>query len=286
MHKFKDRKDAKRCNDIFGMNQIMIDLKPKRSLGEIYINQKMDVTNLVDYINTLKVNDEKLTYFHAFSTLIGKVMYNRHLLNRFVANRHVYEHNDVTLSFVMKENLNDKSQSIMVLIPVEPNDNIFTISTKIRNKVNSIRNNQNIKLGANNAIESLGKLPNIFRIPIIGLFKMFDRHGWLPSSFIKDNIYYSSMIISNLCSLKCNGIYHNLTDFGTCSGLITIGEIQKETIKEKNKTIDKYFCEFGITFDERVADGFYFIKSLHLMQYILNNPEILEHAAKEKVMFE
>ncbi len=286
MHKFKDRKDAKRCNDIFGMNQIMIDLKPKRSLGEIYINQKMDVTNLVDYINTLKVNDEKLTYFHAFSTLIGKVMYNRHLLNRFVANRHVYEHNDVTLSFVMKENLNDKSQSIMVLIPVEPNDNIFTISTKIRNKVNSIRNNQNIKLGANNAIESLGKLPNIFRIPIIGLFKMFDRHGWLPSSFIKDNIYYSSMIISNLGSLKCNGIYHNLTDFGTCSGLITIGEIQKETIKEKNKTIDKYFCEFGITFDERVADGFYFIKSLHLMQYILNNPEILEHAAKEKVMFE
>ena len=286
MHKFKDRKDAKRCNDIFGMNQIMIDLKPKRSLGEIYINQKMDVTNLVDYINTLKVNDEKLTYFHAFSTLIGKVMYNRHLLNRFVANRHVYEHNDETLSFVMKENLNDKSQSIMVLIPVEPNDNIFTISTKIRNKVNSIRNNQNIKLGANNAIESLGKLPNIFRIPIIGLFKMFDRHGWLPSSFIKDNIYYSSMIISNLGSLKCNGIYHNLTDFGTCSGLITIGEIQKETIKEKNKTIDKYFCEFGITFDERVADGFYFIKSLHLMQYILNNPEILEHAAKEKVMFE
>ena len=94
------------------------------------------------------------------------------------------------------------------------------------------------------------------------------------------------MIISNLGSLKCNGIYHNLTDFGTCSGLITIGEIQKETIKEKNKTIDKYFCEFGITFDERVADGFYFIKSLHLMQYILNNPEILEHAAKEKVMFE
>ena len=268
------------------MNQIMIDLKPKRSLGEIYINQKMDVTNLVDYINTLKVNDEKLTYFHAFSTLIGKIMYNRHLLNRFVANRHVYEHNDITLSFVMKENLNDKSQSIMVLIPVEPNDNIFTISTKIRNKVNSIRNNQNIKLGANNAIESLGKLPNIFRVPIIGLFKMFDRHGWLPSSLIKDNIYYSSMIISNLGSLKCNGIYHNLTDFGTCSGLITIGEIQKETIKEKNKTIDKYFCEFGITFDERVADGFYFIKSLHLMQYILNNPETLEHAAKEKVTFE
>ena len=46
---------------------------------------------------------------------------------------------------------------------------------------------------------------------------------------------------------------------------------------------NNYKCEFGITMDERIADGFYFIKSIKLMQYILDNPKILEEAVNEKV---
>ena len=48
----------------------------------------------------------------------------------------------------------------------------------------------------------------------------------LPSSLVKNNIYFSSMIISNLGSIHCGAIYHNLIDFGTCSSLTTIGEIK------------------------------------------------------------
>ena len=38
--KFGDRKDAKRCHDVLGMNQICIDLKPKRYMSELYLNEK------------------------------------------------------------------------------------------------------------------------------------------------------------------------------------------------------------------------------------------------------
>ena len=58
--KFGDRVDARRCNDIGGMSQILIDLKPKRSLSEVYINQKIDVTNLVKYIEKQKNNEQLL----------------------------------------------------------------------------------------------------------------------------------------------------------------------------------------------------------------------------------
>lgn len=281
--KIGDRKDAYRCHDVTGMNQILIDLKPKRSLGELYINQKIDVTNLVKYIKKLKEKDDKITYFHAFSTAIGKLFYNRPLLNRFVSNRHVYEHKDITLSYVMKITFNDKSEEVMVIMPILEDDNIFTVSKKIRDKVDNVRNHKDTGDGANNAIQILGKLPNIIRVPIVGIFKFFDRHGWLPNSLVKDNIYYSSVIVSNIGTFHCGGIYHNVTDFGTCSGLITMGEIkeEKEVINGKKET--KYYCEFGITMDERIADGFYFIKSIHLMEYMLNNPEILEERADAKV---
>lgn len=286
VRKFGDRLDAKRCRDITGMSQICIDLKPKRSLSELYINQKYDVTNLVEYINEFKKTrdeDNKITYFHAFVTAIGKVIYNRPLLNRFVANRHVYEHNNVLLSFVMKIDFNDKSEEIMVITPIEKEDNLFTISDKIRNKVNNVRKKGDTGKGANDAIQIIGKLPNIIRIPIVGAFKFLDKMGWLPSFLVEDNLYYSSMVLSNVGTLKCDGIYHNVTDFGTCSGLITMGEIKEVEEKVKGKNVKKYYCEFGVTIDERIADGFYMIKALRLLQEILNNPKLLEGRADEKI---
>lgn len=285
--RFGDRKDARLCRDVMGMNQICIDLKPRRSLGELYINQKVDVTNLVDYINKHKKNDKiKITYFHAFATAIGKIIYLRPLLNRFVANRHVYEHNDVSLSFVMKTEFNDKAEEIMVIMPIEKEDNLFTISEKISSKVNKVREKGDKGTGANDAIQILAKLPNIFRIPIVGIFKFLDRHGWLPGFLVKDNLYYSSMVLSNIGTLHCGGIYHNVTDFGTCSGLITIGEIKPVTEKLNGKNVTKYYCEFGVTIDERIADGFYMIKSIHLLEHILNKPELLEERIDEKVKIE
>lgn len=280
--KFGDRKDARLCRDITGMGQICIDLKPKRSLSELFINQKIDVTNLVNYINEYKKDgnsEDRITYFHAFMTAIGKTIYNRPLLNRFVANRHLYEHNDITISFVMKVEFNDKSEEIMVIIPIEENDNIFTISKKISEKVNKVRDKKDTGTGANDAIQVLGKMPNIIRVPIMGMFKLVDKLGILPKSLMADNLYYSSMLVSNIGVLKCGGIYHNVTDFGTCSGIITMGEIKEEIINNEKR----YFCEFGITIDERIADGFYLIKSIHLIEYLFNNPHLLEERASEKV---
>ncbi len=276
------RKDAKRCKDVSDMNQILIDLKPKRSLGELYINESMDVTNLKSYLDKHKSDENKITYFHSFATCIGKTLYHRNLLNRFIANRHVYEHNDITLSFVMKVNFNDKSEEIMVILPINKDDNIFSISNKIRKKVSNVRNSKDKGKGANNGIKILAKLPNIVRIPLVGIFKLCDKFGFLPSSLVKDNIYYSSMIVSDVGTFKCGGIYHNVTDFGTCSGLITMGEVKEKLINNEKR----YFCEFGITFDERVADGYYFIKSIKFMKHLLNNPELLEDRISEKVKIE
>ena len=280
----RDRRDAKRVKDITGMGQILIDLKPKRCDSDVFINQKVDVTKLVEYVEKKKKEGHEISYFHAFVTAIGKTMYNRPKLNRFIMNRHVYEHNDIIISFVAKVSFDDRSEEIMVMVPIEQYDNIFTISKKIKGKVDAIRNKKIDKEGANSAIDIIGKLPNIIRIPLMGAFKYLDQKDLLPSSLIKDNLYYSSMIVSNLGAIKCGAIYHNLTDFGTCSSLATMGEIKTvEVINEKNKKELKKICEFGINFDERVADGYYFAKSVKLLQYIFDNPELLEEEASNKI---
>ena len=68
--------------------------------------------------------------------------------------------------------------------------------------------------------------------------------------------------------------------------MTTIGVLhEKEVIEDKKKKTIKVI-DFGINFDERVADGFYLIKSMKLLQHIFNNPELLEHNANELVELE
>ena len=279
-----NRRDAKRVKDINGMFQIMLDLKPNRCDSDVFINKKMDVTELVKYIEEKKKEGKEYTYFHAFMTAIGKTLYNRPKLNRFIANRHVYEHNTITISFVAKVSFDDRSEEIMVMVPVDPTDNIDSIGKKIKYKIDNIRNKKLDKEGANSAIDILGKLPNIVRVPVVGFLKWCDKHDMLPSSLVKDNLYYSSMIVSNLGAIKCGAIYHNLTNFGTCSSLATMGQIKDvEVINEKGKKEIRKICEFGVNLDERIADGYYFVKCIQLLQYIFDNPELLEEDACKKI---
>ncbi len=286
--KFGDRKDAKRIRNLSGLAQISIDLKPNRSVSDVYINRKMDLTNLVKYIEKNK-DEQNLTYFYAFLTAIARTVYNRPKLNYFVANRHLYEHNQIVLSFVAKVKFDDFSEEMMVMLPIDKNDNIFTIRDKVKKKLDSFRNkksNRIEKKGANSAIDVLGKLPNVLRVPLVGLFKWTDKKGFLPTGFAKDNLYYSTMIVSNLGSIGCGAIYHNINDFGNSSSLLTMGEIHDEEVIENGKSKIRKVCEWGMNFDERIADGYYFAKSCKVLQYILNHPEMLEEPVSSKVEVE
>lgn len=287
--KIGDRRDGYRIRNLNGLEQILIDLKPKRSISDVYINANMDLTKLCEYVENKKKNGESITYFHAFVAAIGKLYYNRNKMNRFVANRHVYEHKDIIIAFVAKVAFDDKAEEVMIPVKINEKDNINTISKTIKDRIEKIRNNSNNpdKKGANSAIDTLGKLPNILRKPIIGIMKWCDDKGILPASLIEDNVYYSSLMVSNLGSIGCDAIFHNITDFGTCSGLLTMGEIKKDiSFDEKGHKVEKMVCPFGINLDERIADGYYFAKSLKMLQYIFDNPELLEGNASDKIIMD
>lgn len=278
------RKGAHHVKGVTGLAQICIDLKPNRSVSDVYINQKMDMTELVPYVEKKKKAGENITYFYAFVTAIAKTIYNRPKLNYFVANRHLYEHDEVVISFVAKVSFNDTSEEMMIMVPVSEKDTIFTIRDKIAKKVGKIRDKkkEGDKKGANSAVDVLGKMPNLLRVPVVGLLKFMDKKGALPSGLAADNLYYSSMIVSNLGSIGCGAIFHNITDFGNSSSLLTMGEIRDEEVIIDGKKVTKKLCEWGMNFDERIADGYYFAKSAKYLQFFLSNPELLEEPAGKK----
>ena len=108
----KNRKDGIRVKNLDGMHGLMVHIKPYRADSDVYINTNVDVTEMVKYVEKLKKQDKykDLTYFHVFCTAIGKLIYNRPLLNRFVINRRFYDRKFVNLSFVAKREFTDSSE--------------------------------------------------------------------------------------------------------------------------------------------------------------------------------
>lgn len=284
-----DRKDARRIrnDELDAMHSLFPFIAPKKTEAEIYIKQQMDVTNLVAYVKAFNENnpEQKLTYFHAFVTAIGKTIYMRPLLNRYVMAKKYYERNDIILSFIAKRKFNDTAEEMLVSLKLKKEQALEEISKYIAGDVKKIRQDGTNSIDA--SLKMLQKLPRFINGIFIFLMRVLIYFDLYPAEFQKGDTNYSSVIISNLGSIKCDAPYHHLNNFGTNSVVICIGEIHKEEIisQDGEKRI-RDVVNFGITLDERIGDGFYFAKSVKLLQHILSNPEILERPIGENIEYE
>ena len=285
-----DRRDGKRIK-VPAMAKLMTYLK-NRQEAYVYINRKFDVTDLVAYMKKKKEKNPDITFFHAFSIAIAKTIYNRPRLNTFIMNHKFYQRNDVILTFTARISFDDNdNKEIMALIKVDPEDNIESLSNKIKEKVNNFRNKKE-QSSSDDSLDALDKVPNwMLKTIVAPVAKWMDRHDLLPRSLYDELLYNSSVILSNLGSIKCGAIHHNLTNFGTNSIILTIGDIHKEQVVMPNGKVEiRDIVEFGINLDERIGDGVYFSKSVNLLDYIMRNPKTLEDRAddiiKEKKDFE
>ena len=89
---------------------------------------------------------------------------------------------------------------------------------------------------------------------------------------------------TNLGSIRCPSVYHHLNNYGTNSIMIAIGTMHKaEKIAADGTRQVRDVVELGITLDERVADGFYFGRSLKIVQHLMSHPELLDRPLKEAI---
>ena len=99
--------------------------------------------------------------------------------------------------------------------------------------------------------------------------------GLTPDSLTKGDTNYATILLSNLGSIKTNSVYHHLNEYGTNSIVITIGTIREEKGRK--------YVDIIATLDERIADGFYFAKSIQLAEYIAKNPKLLLEDFSKKI---
>ena len=282
-----DRRDARWVREVDGMHAVMPHLMPKRTDAEVYLAAKMDVTAALAYIEQKNEGEEeyRATLFHCFIMAIAKTVYLRPLLNRYISGRRVYQRDKITLGFVVKKRFEDHSEESLMVTEALEDWTLTEVTKKVVGKVHTVRGQDSF--GLDDTLDLLKKLPRPIMMLAMWGFRTLDFFGKMPKALTDEDINYSTVALSNLGSIRCPAVYHHLNNYGNNSIMVTIGTIHKEGVFQPDGSrAVRDIVDVGVTLDERIADGFYFGRSWKIVQYLLNEPQLLDRPLKEEIDYE
>ena len=281
------RRDGVRIKEVDGFHSIVPYIMPKRTEAEVSMTEQFDVTDLVDWMSERnKTEGTQLKIFHAICTAVARTIYHRPKLNIFISGRTFYQRKDITLSFVVKRKFEDESEESLMFLKVEPDMNLDSISKMIIGDVDKVRKS-NDGNDLDKLMKLVGSMPRFVLEGFFGVLKVLEYHGMMPAALTADDPNYSTVLLANLGSIKAGAPYHHLSNYGTCSIMITIGTLHKEMKQMYDGTWqERDVIDLTLTLDERIADGFYFAKSLRIAKYMLEHPESMNEPISKPVPVE
>jgi pyruvate/2-oxoglutarate dehydrogenase complex dihydrolipoamide acyltransferase (E2) component len=266
------RPDGKRVRDADPMYYLIPYFLKKKYDAMNMLTIDIPVEPLHDYMNKKRKEGRNVSHLALIITAYLKTVAEFPAINRFIVNKKVYQHNDLTVSMVvLRPESNDDTMS---KINLEYTDTVFDVQEKIESYISENRRatDKNMLDKVMKIICNLSFLMSI----AIGFVKFLDRHGLLPLSLIKISPFHASLLISNLASIRTNHLYHHVYDFGTTSIAITIGNMREVPRRSKGTIVHDRCLPLGVVMDERICSGHYFAQAFARMKELLKNPVLME----------
>lgn len=280
--RFGDRKDGVLLRDLDGMHFIVPLLYPNRCDNEAFISERIDLAAVDEYLQKRNAENPEFpfTLFHLVVAALIKTVTLRPKMNRFVANKNMYQRNEVSAAFVVKKQFADEAHEGLAFLHAKPESTLDTLHEDIRRQVLDCRSGKGD--ASSDSMEMFNRMPRFLSKFLVWIVTKLDKHGWVPQSLIDTDPYYSSVVLTNLGSIGLQSGYHHLTNWGTNSVFVAVGEIKKRPFFDENGACEmRRSVDLGLTIDERLADGYYYSRSVKLLKYLLEHPEELEKPASE-----
>jgi len=281
-----DRSDGVLLRDLDSLHFITGIIYPNRCDNEAYISERIDLTGVNEYLARKNADGSEYKYnlFQLIVTALVKTITLRPKMNRFIVNSNFYQRREVSASFVVKKLFADNGAEALAFLHTKETDTLEDIHQYIYRQVSECRSEK--VDSSTGAMDFLNKLPRWLSKSLVRILMFLDRHGWIPKDIVATDPYYSSVVISNLGSIKMKSGYHHLTNWGTCSMICLIGEIKNRPVFRDDGSYDmRPTVDLGLTIDERLADGYYYAKTMRLLRRLLENPELLELPLNQEVEY-
>lgn len=280
----KKRFDAEYMKDIDSMHFIMPFMFPDRCDNEAFFTYKIDLTKVNEYIK--KKNESNPEYkYNLFQCIIAatlKTITLRSKLSIFIHSRRMYKRNEITAAFTVKQEFSDEGGEVLAFIHTKPDWTIDDLHDELYHQLTKLKSKGYVD-PSTNVMDVLTKIPEIISRPLVKFICCLERHNMIPKSFVETDPYHSTINFANLGSIDLPSGFHHLTNWGTTSMFMVVGKAKEMPFFENNEVTFKYGVELGMTIDERIADGYYYSKSMKILEYLLQNPELLDRPFNEKL---
>jgi hypothetical protein len=252
----------------------------RRSEAMIFMDMQLDMTHAMEYLGQKKAqsNGSDSTLITPFTLIVAatqRLAIEKPRMNRFIAGKRIFDRNSIEICYVIKTTMNENGQEVVVKESFSPDDTLLDVAKKIHHTKNGTR-----KFDAGSIDSSMKFLSRLPRFMLSSCFIFLRFLNWfdlVPLSVIKNDALYASAFISNVGSIGAHAPYHHLFDMGTTSVFIAVGLIRKSVILQDDASIAKKdILDIRFTIDDRIADGFYYVKAIDLFKKYVENPELME----------
>ena len=281
-----DRPDGVLLRDLDSLHFITGVIYPNRCDNEAFISETIDLTAINAYLEQKNQQSGEYAYnlFQLIVTALVKTITLRPKMNRFIVNSNFYQRKEVSAAFVVKKLFADQGAEALAFLHLKDEDNLDSIHESIYEQISACRSEQ--ADSSTDAMDMFNKMPRWLAKTLVRIVMILDKHGRVPQSMIATDPYYASVVLSNLGSIQMKSGYHHLTNWGTCSMVCLIGEIQNTPVfDEAGQMTLRPTVELGLTIDERLADGYYYSKTMRLLRHLLQNPQLLELPLGEEITY-
>ena len=286
-----DRRDATLVRDLDAMHAFMPLMMPNRADNEAFIQELIDMSAVETYLEKKNAENPeyKYTFFHVILAALARTIEMRPRMNRFIIGGRYYDREHISFSLIAKKAFADDGDESIVILKYDPDSEkpaIDVLHDKLCSFVYTLRTHDTTD-NTTDILDTLAKAPQWLRQLIMNVLFALDAHGKMPKSIATEDPYNSTVFISNLGSIKLNAGYHHLTNWGTNSVFVVVGEKHMQPFfSEDGSYVVKPALSLGITLDERIGDGYYFSKTIHLLKKLFSEPELLDIPAKEALNIE
>lgn len=273
------RADGKRIKNADPMYTVAAYIMNKRYDSMNMIELDIPLEPIQKYINDKRKQGVSISHMAVVLAAYVRTLCEFPQLNRFVVNKKIYGRNEIAVGMVVLP-AGKTDGGTMSKMYMDYEDTVFDVNNIINDYVEANRVNAQDN-GTNKAIRFLLGIPGLVNAGV-ALAKLADRYGLLPKSIIDMSPFHTSLVISNLASIRTNHIYHHCYEFGTTSLMLTMGNSREVAKRKGDEIIYEKCMPIGLVMDERICSGSYFAMAFRKMKKYLENPELLE--ARPEVM--
>lgn len=229
-------------------------IMPKRNDAAIYMTYHLHSPALRRY---MKEKDLRVFTMILYACLIS--VQKHPVMRRFVMGQKVYDHKRWWVSTVIKKDKADESTNHISKFELKegmtPREIQMMMDVLIhKTKTDHLHDSDRL-------MRALSKLPGFIFTIGIKIATGLDRIDALPNSIIDSDPLHTGVLIANLGSIRGQSVYHHLFNWGTCSLIITIGELSEEGD-----------LDITFTIDERIGEGVAFFRAIETFTAVLEDP--------------